>query len=108
MGGAHLHQTCILQRKREPWEWCSVGSRLRIVFKLVKLVVAFLGYLLFIVTFSQWLISGWLGMGSRFPNMRLDYLGDAWEAPTSIQRASFSGRGNPVYGVLSAPSSASF
>ena len=50
---------------------------------------------LFIVTFSQWLISGWLGMGSRFPNMCLDYLGDAWEVPTSIQRASWSERETP-------------
>ena len=43
MGGAHLYPTFILQRKGQPWEWCSVGSLLRIAVKLVKLMFAFLG-----------------------------------------------------------------
>ena len=43
MGGAHLYPTFILQRKGQPWEWCSVGSLLRIAVKLVKLMFSFLG-----------------------------------------------------------------
>ena len=43
MGGAHLYPTCILPQKGEPWEWCSVGSLLRIAFKFVKFLSAFLG-----------------------------------------------------------------
>ena len=44
MGGARLYPTCTLPQKGKTWEWCSVGSLLRIAFKLVKLVSAFLGY----------------------------------------------------------------
>ena len=44
MGGAHLYPTFIRQRKGQPWEWCSVGSLLRIAVKLVKLMFALLGY----------------------------------------------------------------
>ncbi len=44
---------------------------------------------------SQWLLFVWLRMGYGFPVLLFGYWGDAWEAPTSIQHASSSGKGEP-------------